>query len=596
MQALNLAELPQKEDDGRAQQQQQPPHHQQQYQQQQQQQPQQPPPSGSPGLGTNSLDASTRGLVNGGGDYGRQHDGDTPMRQNTTSSTTTVASLASLATEGTTPTPYSLETHTPSSPSLATAQAAAQAVFSARDGADLTAQRRASRRRTGPLNPEQREKASLIRKMGACGDCKRRRVACHPSHHNTTWDALTKKYGHGSPSSANGRLLSPAVSSFKSILVQDPEEMEVEPTPFSQQQLHQVNPQDSRIRTPLPSGPRPERPTSMIPVAGLESFRVDLQGSASRILASPLRSRYASVSAMLVRWQDDEDTESRNDLEKLARMFKDDYNYSVKIKYIPTSGDPGNSSYLWLNREVNTFVTSHNQRDTLKIFYYSGYSYLGEDRDTMISSSKKATPDCDIPWKMIQGMFENICSDALIILDCAYYPVYQTVRRQGMLEVIAASAGEDHMELLGRSTFTRALTLQLKLRAAQKFKDAYSASELHARLVSLYPTLVRHRSPELETITTFPTPLFVQLSGTKVLPSILLAPLVVRPPSGDMTPTTPFTPDSPAAGTSHISLTFQIADENTFNTESWAEWLRSMPQGIRDLKVDGPYRNTPWTK
>ncbi|KAK4659582.1 hypothetical protein QC762_111580 [Podospora pseudocomata] len=584
MQALNLDEPPQKEDDGRAQQQQ--PHQQQQQQQLHHPQHQQPPP-GSPV-------ADTGGLVNGGGDYGRQHEGGSPMRQNTTSSTTTVASLASLATGRTTPTPYSLEAHTPSSPSLATtAQAAAQAVFSARDGADVTAQRRASRRRTGPLNPEQREKASLIRKMGACGDCKRRRVACHPSHHNTTWAALAKKFGNGSSSqSANGRPLSPAMSKFQSLLTQEPEDMVQ--IPNFHERLNQMNPNDSRIRTPLPSGPRPERPTSLIPVAGLESFRVDLQGSASRILASPLRSRYASVSTMLVRWQDDiEDADgSKNDIEELARVLTDDYNYSVTIKNIPTSGDPSNSSYLWLNREVNTFVTSHNQRDTLKIFYYSGHSYLGEDRDTMISSSKKATPGSDIPWKMIQGMFENICSDALILLDCAYYPLYQTVRRQGILELIAASAGEDHAKLLGRSAFTRALTEQLKTRAVHKFKEAYSASELHAKLVSVYPSLVREQNQEI--ITSFPTPLFVQLSGNKVLPSILLAPLVARQP-GDLTPS-PYTPDSPAAGTSQLSLTFQISDDNTFNMESWAEWLRSMPQGIKDLKIDGPYRSSPWAR
>jgi hypothetical protein len=38
-------------------------------------------------------------------------------------------------------------------------------------------QRRASRRRTGPLTAVQRERAHLIRKMGACSDCRRRRVA-----------------------------------------------------------------------------------------------------------------------------------------------------------------------------------------------------------------------------------------------------------------------------------------------------------------------------------------------------------------------------------------------------------------------------------
>lgn len=38
-----------------------------------------------------------------------------------------------------------------------------------------------ARRRTGPLNQEQRMKAAIIRKIGACQDCRRRRVSCDPS-------------------------------------------------------------------------------------------------------------------------------------------------------------------------------------------------------------------------------------------------------------------------------------------------------------------------------------------------------------------------------------------------------------------------------
>lgn len=165
-------------------------------------------------------------------------------------------------------------------------------------------------------------------------------------------------------------------------------------------------------------------------------------------------------------------------------------------------------------------------------------------------------------------------------MDCAYYPSYKTVRRQGMLELIAASAGEDHVELLGRSSFTRALTDLLRTRAVQQFKEPFSAAELHSKVLSLYPCIIREQHPENEVMARFPTPLCIQLSGVKTLPSILLAPLR----HGEA-------PRSPQSGPHLISLTFRLA-EDTFNVDSWAEWLRSMPEGIMEAKVEGPYRNT----
>jgi hypothetical protein len=94
------------------------------------------------------------------------------MRKDTSSSISTAATVltaATLATDETPGTPYSSVT---SSPTFSN-----QAIFSARDGSNVGPQRRASRRRTGPLTAVQRERAHLIRKMGACPDCRRRRVA-----------------------------------------------------------------------------------------------------------------------------------------------------------------------------------------------------------------------------------------------------------------------------------------------------------------------------------------------------------------------------------------------------------------------------------
>lgn len=107
-----------------------------------------------------------------------QHTGSAspPVRKDTDSSISTVATVltAALAAEDTNGTAYSSVASSPTN-------YASQGVFSAKDGASVAPQRRATRRRVGPLTTLQRERAHLIRKMGACPDCRRRRVAVSSS-------------------------------------------------------------------------------------------------------------------------------------------------------------------------------------------------------------------------------------------------------------------------------------------------------------------------------------------------------------------------------------------------------------------------------
>lgn len=95
------------------------------------------------------------------------HTDTTPPRKDTLSSISTQATTATMASTESNNTSYSAET----SPSLH------QSIFSVKDGTDVSNTRRASRRRTGPLSQQSRERAALIRKLGACHDCRRRRVA-----------------------------------------------------------------------------------------------------------------------------------------------------------------------------------------------------------------------------------------------------------------------------------------------------------------------------------------------------------------------------------------------------------------------------------
>lgn len=90
--------------------------------------------------------------------------GFTPIRKDTSSSISTQATLGSTEINIAS---YSAET----SPNLH------HSIFSAKDGSDVSNSRRASRRRTGPLSQLSRERAALIRKLGACPECRRRRVA-----------------------------------------------------------------------------------------------------------------------------------------------------------------------------------------------------------------------------------------------------------------------------------------------------------------------------------------------------------------------------------------------------------------------------------
>jgi hypothetical protein len=167
-------------------------------------------------------------------------------------------------------------------------------------------------------------------------------------------------------------------------------------------------------------------------------------------------------------------------------------------------------------------------------------------------------------------------------MDAAYYPSSKMVRQQGVLELIAASVSEEHFKALDRSTFTRALTEQLKTRAGQSFNEPLSAAEIHSKLLSNYPKMIQDKHPEKETITSFPSPLHMQTSGNSRLPSILLAPIQ----AGFVRTSLPFVQD---LGGPQLNLSIRLASDD-IDVETWTEWLRMMPDGIKDVKVEGPYR------
>lgn len=195
------------------------------------------------------------------------------------------------------------------------------------------------------------------------------------------------------------------------------------------------------------------------------------------------------------------------------------------------------------------------------------------------NSSKDAQKATTIRWSGIQQILENCTADTLLIMDAAYFPTAKMVREVGVLELIAASMSEEHQGALERCAFTMALAELLRTRATRL--NPLSAAEAHSILFSNYPKMVRDKNPEREVLTSFPAPLHAMTSGNSRLPSIFLSPV---------------THSSPLRGSAHdnyplLQMSIRLNDDHV-DIDTWNEWLRLMPEGVRDVKVEGPFRTT----
>lgn len=245
-----------------------------------------------------------------------------------------------------------------------------------------------------------------------------------------TWEDAFRKYRSHSPvhelAPLGARPLSPRQLHMEALsngnthmLTHDPHDMEVDSapppppttttttTPFPPHQqplppppsIRNPHGSESRVRKPLPSGPRLEKlaaqasqavqaaqTSQSAPQPSAESIQSELQAAASKIASNPYRSRYTAVQALLIYWQDDEDDgELVSSVKDLAEVLEKDYQYVTETKKIPSSPDSGGSPWRWLSRTVTNFVDNRDHRDVLKLVFYKGQSYLDGDREMVLA-------------------------------------------------------------------------------------------------------------------------------------------------------------------------------------------------------------------
>ncbi|KAH7132795.1 hypothetical protein EDB81DRAFT_887917 [Dactylonectria macrodidyma] len=302
------------------------------------------------------------------------------------------------------------------------------------------------------------------------------------------------------------------------------------------------------------------------------NLKNDLQTSIRRVLSTPNRGRYTSVQALLLFWQDDNETsKAQSAIRELANVFDKYYHYSFQIQAIPSSQNH-KSSWIWLSRKLNDFIKDGGHRDVLKIVYYAGDTYLDGSRQMVLTSSRDYDRPSTIRWGGIQQFLEKGYADTLIIMDSAYYPTEKMVRQQGVLELIATSASDERFCSLDRYAFTRALAEHLRTRAT--CLSPLSAVELHSHLAH-YPRIVQEKNPEKEVITSYPFPLYMMMSGNSMIPSIFLSPLDQGSPMINR---------FSIVSNPQLDLSIHLADGKV-DVDSWIEWLRQAPKGIKEVKV-----------
>lgn len=152
--------------------------------------------------------------------------------------------------------------------------------------------------------------------------------------------------------------------------------MDLDPLP--PQSSSQSPPNDSRLRTPLPSGKPPTLP-------GIDSLRAVLETHASRIFSTPHRGRYSAAQALLLYWQDDDDAEMSETVQDLADVFDKQYRYTFQKQKIPSPSEECRNPWRWLLQQIAAFADDRDQRDVLKILYYNGHSYLDKNREMVLA-------------------------------------------------------------------------------------------------------------------------------------------------------------------------------------------------------------------
>lgn len=209
-----------------------------------------------------------------------------------------------------------------------------------------------------------------------------------------TWEELAQKFPNSAETQQLETIVPPTPRNLHTqesrklnLSTPSPEFMDIDSSPTQQQIRSSFS--ESRVRTPLPSKPRQDRASTVsFPqlnggVSNGGILTSNSHGATVRTSEGFVRDRYRRVSALLLRWQDDEDPVLINSMDEFREVLGEYYDCSCQAKTVPSANQNQNIS-MWVLAEILQFLKTDTE-DELKILYWSSNSYLDEDRQMILT-------------------------------------------------------------------------------------------------------------------------------------------------------------------------------------------------------------------
>ncbi|KAH8762783.1 hypothetical protein BGZ57DRAFT_828993, partial [Hyaloscypha finlandica] len=212
----------------------------------------------------------------------------------------------------------------------------------------------------------------------------------------------------------------------------------------------------------------------------LQEFGESLQSAARALFPNETKSRYTSVTVLVLSWQDeDPNLPVSLEISRLVDVFRNIYHFGVDEWKIPNQ-----NSHWAVNQKIMTFVApGPNDREHLKIVYYAGHGRLTKTRllewiswQDKPRSRSRVQP---VQWSGIQVLLEQAESDVLILLDCCAAGTANAGGGSGVTELIAACAFNATANGVGPHSFTNALVIEL---TELSRKPSFSIGELYSNI------------------------------------------------------------------------------------------------------------------
>ncbi|KAL2887897.1 C2H2 finger domain-containing protein [Ceratocystis lukuohia] len=228
---------------------------------------------------------------------------------------------------------------------------------------------------------------------------------------------------------------------------------------------------------PAPAAAAVAAETGSVPArVEFERFARHLQDAAMMIQRSAERPNYTSVSALLVRWEDD--VAAEDDIVAVEKVLREQYSFETEQWHIPSVANAS----LKLGVQVTEFL-KNSKPDSLLIFYYAGHGFVAPD-DQVYWACNTNDDSPKLKWDGIRYLFEDSQSDVLFLLDTciASATIPPQSGNMGVKQVIAANTAEFRAREPGKRSFSSYLCESLHVFASTK--TPFSIQSLYEDVVA----------------------------------------------------------------------------------------------------------------